>query len=221
MSGKNKKVSDVVKNNENAVVESQANGSESTKETVSTVKVVVFDEPAQNPEYSNREWLEKNVPAFSEDVVSKKYDSNREPSVQGGLKAIETLGIKINPLTLLLAKWWEVKPARAEIKKMIDAEAQGNSIPEDVYIQGNLRKEVEILAEVQSAVDRLRYSINYYKPRTGINIKDIFKPMSILGKVYKVNLRILEETKAKFGTDIDAIRTFMIENSEEITANEL
>lgn len=218
MSGKNKKVSQIIKNDVNAVETVANNTVTETKETGK----VVFDEPIKNPEYSNREWLEKNSPAFSQDVVSKKYDSDREPAVQDGLKTIQELGIKVNPLILLLAKWWEVKPARAEIKKMIDAESQSLQVPEDVYMQVNLKAEIEKLAGIQTSIDRLRYSITYYKPRTNLNQKDIFQPMTIAGKLYKVNLRILAEVRDELGIENkDAIRARMAEISEPMNVAEL
>lgn len=169
---------------------------------------------ATTPDFSNREWLENNEPIFDPANVSKKFDETREPKIQEGLKAIQKLGVTtINPLVMLLSKWWEVKPARAAIKKMIDAEAAAKSVQPDFYLQTTLRKDVDVLAEVQTAVDRLRYSITYFKPRQGVNVKDTYKPLMIRGIAYNVNLRLLAEAKEKFGEDKTALQNYIIEIS--------
>lgn len=196
-----------------------ANSATETQVSNIETSVVTKKEYATTPEFSNREWLENNDPIFDEDVTSKKFDAIREPEVQAGLVAIQKLGVTaINPLVMLLAKWWEVKPARAAIKKMIDAEAAAKSTQPDFYLQTTLRKDVDVLAEVQTAVDRLRYSITYFKPRQGINVKDAFKPLMIHGIAYNVNLRLLAEAKEKFGDDKAALQDHIISISTPFEA---
>ena len=169
---------------------------------------------ATTPDFSSREWLENNEPIFDPANVSKKFDETREPKIQEGLKAIQKLGVtSINPLVMLLSKWWEVKPARAAIKKMIDAEAAAKSVQSDFYLQTTLRKDVDVLAEIQTAVDRLRYSITYFKPRQGVNVKDTYKPLMVRGIAYNVNLRLLAEAKEQFGDDKTALQNYIIEIS--------
>jgi hypothetical protein len=176
-----------------------------------------------NSNYSNREWLEKNEPEFIPEFVSKKYDAEREPKVQAGLISVKELlpADKIHPLILLLAKWWEVKPARAEIKKMIDAEAAKNNTPEDVYLQKVLRENVDKLSTIQQAVDRMRYSITYFKPRAGVSNKPVYKIMSIDGENYNIDLNVLNEAKTKFGEDKAAIKEFIKSVSEKLQVEEI
>lgn len=166
---------------------------------------------ATTVDFSSREYLENNKPEFDLDLVSKKYDAEREPKVQDGLLLIaELMGDKINPLLILLAKWWEVKPARAAIKKMIDDEAKANNQPEDVYLQLILRENVDKLAQIAQAVDRLKYSITYFKPRAGVGAKEVFKTMSIRGIIYNVSLTKLAEAKATYGEDKEALKDYLI-----------
>jgi hypothetical protein len=184
--------------------------------------VAVNVETAGNVNYSDREYLEKNAPEFLPEFISKKYDAEREPKVQDGLKAVqELLGNKINPLIILLAKWWEVKPARAAIKKMIDAEAAEKNQPEDVYLQLVLRENVDKLSTISQAVDRMAYSITYFKPRAGVSAKEVTKVMTIDGAMYNVSMTKLAEAKATFGEDKESLKAYLKEVSTKVDIEEI
>lgn len=194
---------------------------EGLESSTDNVKVNVATATA-NLNYSDRSYLENNDPEFVEEFTSKKYDAEREPKVQEGLKAIaELMGDKINPLILLLAKWWEVKPARAAIKEMIDAEATANNQPEDVYLQIILRENVDKLGTITQAVDRMKYSITYFKPRAGVSSKEITKVMTINGKLYNVSLTKLAEAKQTFGDDKESLKAHLISVSTPADVEEI
>jgi hypothetical protein len=156
------------------------------------------------PKFGELEWLmEKNPLDFvNETVTSSKYDAKREEKIHDGITIIASItlaGTEINPLLLLLARWWEVKPARTEIKKMIDAEAIAKGFAADVYMQLELGKQVDALAEIQSAVDRIRYAKTYYKPRNReLSTAVITKPLQIDGEIYEVPVIELEKAKITF-----------------------
>ena len=174
--------------------------------------------------YKSREWLEANEPTFPVELTSKKFDAEREPKVQAGLQIIaELMGGKINPLVLLLGKWWEVKPARASIKDMIDAEAEVVGRPSDHYLQIDLRENVDKLSQLQNAVDRLRYSITYFKPRAGLSSKEVYKQFSIMGIVYNVPLSLLTSAKVAFPDPADKAKLYemIIAGSTKVEAEEL
>jgi len=198
-------------------VEISAEGLESSVENVA-----VNVETAVNVNYSDREYLEKNAPEFLPEFISKKYDAEREPKVQEGLKAVaELMSGKINPLVILLAKWWEVKPARAAIKKMIDAEAAEKNQPEDVYLQITLRENVDKLSTISQAVDRMAYSITYFKPRAGVSAKEVTKVMTIDGQMYNVSLNKLAEAKVTFGDDKEGLKAYIKEASTKMEIEEI
>lgn len=179
-------------------------------------------ESSEKPQYSNIEWLTKNEPSFNESVSSSKYDPEREPKVQEGLKTIEVLtGKNINPLILLLGKWWEVKPARAAIKKLIDAEANAKGQAPDHYLQNDLRQNVDALASISQATDRLKYAITYFKPRGGLSTTEIYKSVSIRGEVYKVPMSKLPELKEKFADNKELLYDAIIAISEKVQIEEL
>lgn len=148
------------------------------------------------PQYDSKEWLENNDPFFPKEDTSAKYNAEREPKVQVGMEAIKKLDPNFNGNLILLGLWWENKTARAEIKKMIDNEAAAKGIDPVSYLQNDLREQVMKFNGLQEAVDRLKYAITYFKPRGGV--KDTFKILSINGKTYNVNLRILAELKEKY-----------------------
>ena len=173
-------------------------------ESVNVDNVNVNEVKNQNPNFSDKKWLEENEPIFGDGTTSAKYDAEREPKVQEGLKIIrEMLGEKINPLVLLLGKHWENKVARSEIKKMINAEAELKSMPADHYLQVELRKNVDDLAKIQNSVDRLRYAITYFKPRAGLSNKVIMKQVTINGELYNVPMAQLADIKAKYPDPAD------------------
>ena len=172
--------------------------------------------------YLDREHLENTPFEPIKELISTKYDPEREPKVQAGLEVIkELMGDKINPLIILLAKFWENKAARKAIKQLIDDEAAKKNIPADIYLQVNLRENVDKAAMLQSAIDRMRYAITYFKPRGGIGAKPIFKPMKINGIDYNVNLNDYNKAKELFGEDKEQIKNYLVERSEKIVIEEI
>lgn len=169
------------------------------------------------PDYANQEWLEKNNPVdfIADETKSSKFDAEREDKIQSGLPilaGIKIENVSINPLLLLLAKWWEVKPARAAIKKMIDAEAELKGQDANHYLQNILGKEVDVFSEIQSVIDRVRYAKTYFKPRKGITTKVITKLMNIDNVIYIVPVAQFEELKASI-TDKAELKLKVIEIS--------
>lgn len=153
----------------------------------------------------NKEFLETANPAdyFSPEVCSSKYDAEREPKVFMGLQALTVVSaqvpeLQINPLLILLGKWWEVKPARAAIKKMIDVEASEKGYNSDAYLQIELNKEIEKLTCIQTAVDRLRYAKTYFKPRAGVSTSVPTKQIRMDDEIWNVPIALLELAKAEY-----------------------
>lgn len=167
------------------------------------------------PAFSDVEWLKENDPMdfVSVETSSSKFDVEREKTVQVGLPIVAGIslnGVSINPLLLLLAKWWEVKPARAAIKKLIDEEATSKGIDSAVYLQVNLAKEVDAFAGMQNAIDRIRYAKTYFKPRKPLSDRVITKLLSINGIVYVVPVEQLEAAKVEFKDDKEALKVAII-----------
>ena len=155
------------------------------------------------PKFNDLAWLQENNPLdfVSDTVSSSKYDEVREPKIQDSLVLLSTLaigGISINPLLILLGRWWEVKPARSEVKKMIDAEATEKGFDPQVYLQVELGKQVDAITEFQSAIDRVRYAKTYFKPRKELTSKLPTKSINIDGEIYLVPIQLLEAAKVDY-----------------------
>jgi hypothetical protein len=170
---------------------------------------------SNQPVFGDLEWLQKSNPLdyVSKEVSSSKFDEEREKAIQTGLPTVANLaldGVTINPLLILLAKWWEVKPARSAIKKMIDDEAAAKGIDSAVYLQVNLAKEVDKISEMQNAIDRIRYAKTYFKPRKPLTDRIITKPVNIDGIVYIVPVALFEQAKIDFAGDKEALKKEVI-----------
>ena len=166
------------------------------------------------PQFDNQEWLEKQNPMdfITPDNSSSKFDSAREIEVQKGLELLEKTPIEgtiLNPLVILLGKYWECKPARASIKKMIDAEAEAKGIDSVTYLQVVLDKEIEKVSQVQNAIDRVRYAKTYFKPRVSAT-KIPTKLVQIDGATYVVPIAQLEQAKIDFVGDKEKIKAAVL-----------
>lgn len=169
-------------------------------------------------DFTNIDFLKKNNPIFPDEHTSKKYNPAREPKVTLGLGAVEKLLPSLSPTFILMCKWWENKTARTELKKILDAEAEAKGIDPVVYLQDTIRKDVDLLASIREAIDRMAYAVTYFKPRGGV--KDTFKTMRIRGELYNVNLRILNELQAKYADDKEALLDAACEIFNKIEAVE-
>jgi hypothetical protein len=216
--------------NENA---SETEGNENASETESSADNSIGDDledsatPSKHvvdentPKFTEREWLENNNPLefINETTASSKYDATRETKIHDGITIIGSItlgGNTVNPLLLLLGRWWEVKPARQEIKKMIDAEAAVKGFPADVYMQLELGKEVDALAEMQSAIDRIRYAKTYFKPRNReLSNTVITKPLQIDGVIYDVPVKELEAAKVQYADNKEELKTYILSVSKK------
>ena len=123
-------------------------------------------------DFTNINFLKNNMPIFPDEHTSKKYNPTREPKVALGLKAVEKLLPEMSKNFILMCLWWENKTARTEIKKVLDAEAESKGIDPVVYLQDVIKGDVDLLASIREAIDRMAYSVTYIKPRGGV--KDVF-----------------------------------------------
>lgn len=157
---------------------------------------------------SNIEWLTNenvldHIDKDDNTIVSSKYNEEREIKVQNGLKNLETLeigGKKLNPLIILMAKWWEHKGVRKEIKALLDKEAEEKGYSSADYLQNVLGAEIDVFAENQTAIDRIKYAKTYFIPRGGIKSTLKTRQMTINGDLYNVPIAKLAEIQAKYPT---------------------
>lgn len=219
-----KNVKNAAENVKNNVVAKENENLAAGLEGIDAAQGVDTTAEVEMPQYNNPEWLAKTdpTPYFSKEVSTNKYDPEREPKIARGLKKIADLGSKIadlqiHPLMLLLAKWWEVKPARAEIKKMLDEAAKNEGYTSEDFIQNHIGAQINVYEDLGQCIDRLCYARNYYKPRRPINTTVRVKVLSITDKdgnkaVYDVP--VPEYNKALAMSDKDAARAYLISVSK-------
>lgn len=173
-----------------------------------------------DPQFDNLDWLKETSPSpfHVQANVSSKYDVKREPEILFGLEKISEIMPDQLPVELImLAKWWEVKPARAAIKKLIDAKADAEGYDKVTYMQDILRKKVDELNAIKGCIDRLSYTITYFKPRKDFVSKVPMKQIRALdGEIYKVPVNTLEQIKQQFAGDREAISKAIIEVGEKV-----
>ncbi len=190
--------------NMDAIVEGLEN------ENLNTVENVV--------DFTDINYLKNNKPIFPAENTSKKYNPSREPKVYIGLEAVKKLLPELSENFILMCMWWENKTARTELKKLLDAEAEEKGIDPVIYLQDNIRKDVDLLASIREAIDRMAYAVTYFKPRGGI--KDTYKMMRIRGELYNVNLRVLNELQAEYGDDKEALIDAAVNTFKKVEAVE-
>lgn len=213
--------------NTKAIATQEVAANEVNVDGLEAVEATAQETPSTNANFSNAEWLAANNPAdfFSPEVSTNKLNPEREPSIAAGLKEIAKLGkenesLNVNPLVILLGLWWEVKPARAEIKRMIDKDAKTMGVSSDVYIQKTLRSEVEKFTAIRDAADRLSYAINFYKPRRPLNEKVEMVKIKIDGVVYEVAKPELIAAKATY-SDRDQLKEYILTIAEVYEQKEI
>lgn len=168
------------------------------------------------------------------EMTSAKFDKDREEKIQDGFATIQRLTeisdeFKINPLLLLLGKFWEHKEHRSHIKKMIEEEADKKGYHSADYVQNVLGKQVEQLHEIACAIDRLLFVKTYYKPRPqkGDKKRKELPPktqrMNINGQVYDVPILKLNETREKFvgNDDKEAFKKEVVSFSTPVSEDEI
>lgn len=170
------------------------------------------------PDFTDINYLRNNSPIFPAEFTSKKFKPKREPFVYVGMQAVKKLMPELSENFVLLCQWWENKAARNELKKLLDAEAQEKGIDPVTYLQHDIREKIKIFQAVREAVDRMAYAATYYIPRNGV--KDVFKQYKIRGEVYNVNLRVLNELKAKYGDNREKLFDEIIKVSTKVDAIE-
>lgn len=191
-----------------------------------TAQNVISKTPAtsevESSKFSDLEFLTNENPNdfHTNENISSKYEKEREDKVQEGIEIIKTItlssGIVVNPLLVLLAKWWEVKPARASIKKLIDAEAEAKGFASDVYIQIELKKQINELSELSSAIERMKYSTTYFKPRKPLSNKVPMTQFTIGSKVYQAPVAAMIALKEEFSGDKEGLRNAALKIATQV-----
>lgn len=148
-------------------------------------------------------------------MVGAKFDSERESKVQEGIDLIKSIkiGDKNIPETfILISKWWEFKPVRNELKRMLDEEAIQLGMESHEYIQNYIGEMIDGMKELQQGINRLAYVRTFFKPRGEVKSKDKPRIISIDGVQYEIGENKLAMLKNKYPnkSDISKLREEII-----------
>lgn len=141
------------------------------------------------------------------EITSAKFDRNREEKIQNGFSLINQLNtsseqFSINPLFLMLCKFWEHKEHRATIKAMLDDEADRKGFYPSEYLNEQIRNEINVLGDISASFDRMLTVMTFYKERKRKKTKNVnkapkMKSVNVDGVMYEVPIRLFEEAKTK------------------------
>lgn len=135
---------------------------------------------------------------FKADEVSAKLIVSREGNIGVGLEELRKLLPDFPQNLYLLAKWWEIKPARNEVVRLIDLEAEAAGYENKyVFMMEQWGPTIESLKKIKNAVERLSYATNYFKPRTDIVSKKLVM-LKADGVIIKVPEVVVKELQAKY-----------------------
>lgn len=156
-------------------------------------------------------------------LVVPAYKPELEDKVHDGMEVLEALigcldkddNMIIDPNVLLLAKWWQVKPARVAIKKIITATAAKKNMTFDFYMNVEIERQVENWKKLDYAIGRLKVLTTFLKPRHGLEKADKQTCMNIDGKIYSVKLSDIVRAKYDYKNNEDR-KAFLKSVSEEM-----
>ena len=154
-------------------------------------------------------------------MIVPAYKDELEEKVQAGLivmmdilPELDKLGMSIDPLVMLLAKWWQIKPARNAVKKMITSEASKRGMTFEFYINVEVDKQLEKWKKIDYGIGRLKAMTTFLKPRHELKTSDKPTYLRIDDKVYIVKLSDIVKAKYDFKTS-DERKAYLKSVSEE------
>lgn len=135
---------------------------------------------------------------FKADETSAKLIVEREGNIGVGLEELRKLFPDFPKNLYLLAKWWEIKPARNEVVRMIEEEAAAAGYEHKyLFMIEQWGPMIESLKRIKNAVERLSYATNYFKPRVEIVSKKV-KMFNVDGVIIKVPEIVVKELQMKY-----------------------
>lgn len=127
----------------------------------------------------------------------------------------------VDPRFIRLNKAWHNRPLYREIYKEIKEELEAQGIDIVDWMQTTVRPQVEEndMALIIKALSRMKYALNYHKPREGQTRKANLITIKIDGKLYQVDKLKLSELKTTI-TNRDELKAKLIEVAKPIETSE-
>lgn len=130
------------------------------------------------------------------------------------IKGVDERFIRLN-------KFWHNRTKYREVYKEIKNELEAQGIDIVDWMQTTIRPQVEEndMALIIKALSRMKYALNYHKPREGQTRKANLITIKIDGNLYQVDKLKLSELKTSI-TDKDKLKAKLIEVAKPIETTE-
>lgn len=185
--------------NEKAVV---STATETANNNMTNEEIVSLVETNVNDRYSN----------WGADRTIK--DEENELKGLDLIKGVDERFIRLN-------KFWHNRTKYREVYKEIKNELEAQGIDIVDWMQTTIRPQVEEndMALIIKALSRMKYALNYHKPREGQTRKANLITIKIDGNLYQVDKLKLSELKTTI-TDRDELKAKLIEVAKPIETTE-
>lgn len=177
------------------------------------------------------ETVNNNVNMTNEEIVSLvETNVNDRYSNWGADRTIKDEENELKGLDLIkgvderfirLNKFWHNRTKYREVYKEIKNELEAQGIDIVDWMQTTIRPQVEEndMALIIKALSRMKYALNYHKPREGQTRKANLITIKIDGNLYQVDKLKLSELKTTI-TDRDELKAKLIEVAKPIETTE-
>lgn len=177
------------------------------------------------------ETVNNNVNMTNEEIVSLvETNVNDRYSNWGADRTIKDEENELKGLDLIkgvderfirLNKFWHNRTKYREVYKEIKNELEAQGIDIVDWMQTTIRPQVEEndMALIIKALSRMKYALNYHKPREGQTRKANLITIKIDGNLYQVDKLKLSELKTSI-TDRDELKAKLIEVAKPIETTE-
>ena len=164
------------------------------------------------------EMLNKKL-VIREGNTYSNFKEDKEPEVQESLKVLANFEVRpgetLPAAIICLGKFWNDRETFREVVKQIRTQAELAGKDPDEFLQVELRKDLDILSEVQKGISRVREALNYLRPRENKPAaKGKMVSISIDGKVYQVRENLKNALVEQYKNDKAKLKEELLKIAE-------
>lgn len=173
---------------------------------------------------SANEMSNKEIVALVQENVKERYSNwGADRTIEDEENELKGLDLikGVDPRFVRLNKFWHNRPKYREVYAEIKAELESQGIDIVDWLQSTVRQQVEQndMSLIIKALSRMKYALNYHKPREGQTRKANLITIKIDGNLYQVDKLKLSELKTSI-TDKNELKAKLIEVAKPIETSE-
>lgn len=161
--------------------------------------------------------------AIVTEQTKERYSNWGDRTIEDEINDLKGLDLiqGVDERFIRLNKVWHNRPKYREVYKEIKEELEAQGIDIIDWMQDTVRKQVEEndMALIIKALSRMKYALNYHKPREGQTRKANLITIKIDGNLYQVDKLKLSELKTTV-TDRDEMKAKLLEFAKPIETTE-